>query len=79
MKLDLRVPLGLMFLVFGLLLAVYGLVSDPAIYARSLGVNVNLWWGIVLVLFGAAVLPMGRRNGSKRRHDTASHDSTAAR
>jgi hypothetical protein len=53
---DLRVPIGLLFGLLGALLAVYGLASDPAIYAVSLGVNVNLWWGLVMILFGAAML-----------------------
>ncbi|MBE3072101.1 MAG: hypothetical protein IMZ67_03925 [Acidobacteria bacterium] len=55
MSLDLRLPIGLLFLLLGALLFVYGLVSDPAIYAVSLGVNVNLWWGGVMLLFGGAM------------------------
>ena len=42
MSLDLRVPIGLFFGLTGLLLTGYGLVSDPAIYRASLGINVNL-------------------------------------
>jgi len=56
MKLDLRLPIGLMFAIFGVMLTLYGLVSDPAIYARSLGINVNLWWGLVLLVFGLVML-----------------------
>jgi hypothetical protein len=56
MSLDLRVPIGLLFGLLGALLAVYGLVSDPSIYQVSLGVNVNLWWGLVLLLFGGLML-----------------------
>ena len=56
MKLDVRFPIGGMFTIFGVILAVYGLASDPAIYARSLGINVNLWWGIVLLVFGLLML-----------------------
>jgi len=36
-------------------------LSDKAIYARSLGVNINLEWGIVMLLFGALMLFLGRR------------------
>ena len=61
MRLDVRVPAGLMFTIIGLLLAGYGLVSDPAIYARSLGINVNLIWGVVLVVAGGTMLAFGRR------------------
>ena len=62
MFLDLRLPIGLLFLALGALLLVFGLVSDPAIYAVSLGVNVNLWWGGVMLLFGGAMfVPAWRR------------------
>jgi hypothetical protein len=56
MKLDLRLPMGLMFTIVGILLTVFGLTSDEAIYARSLGINVNLWWGLVLLGFGLMML-----------------------
>jgi hypothetical protein len=45
-----------LFLVLGALLAIYGLVSDAAIYQRSLGINVNLLWGAVMIGFGAAMM-----------------------
>jgi hypothetical protein len=61
MKLDLRLPIGLMFSIIGVLLAVYGALSDPAIYQRSLGMNVNLWWGMVLLVFGLVMLWLVRR------------------
>ena len=56
MSLDLRVPIGLLFAALGALLAGYGALSDPAIYQASLGINVNLWWGLVLVGFGLLML-----------------------
>jgi hypothetical protein len=64
MGLDIRQPIGLLFSIFGLLLAGYGIFSNHAIYARSLDINVNLWWGFVMLLFGAVMLFLGRR---KRR------------
>ena len=42
MGLDIRIPIGLMFTLLGVLLTVYGVFSDKAIYQRSLGINVNL-------------------------------------
>lgn len=68
MDLDLRLPLGLMFAIFGVMLTIYGVVSDRAIYARSLGIDVNLWWGIVLLIFGVAMLALAQRT-ARRRHD----------
>ena len=63
-QLDIRQPMGLLFLLLGAILVVYGLVSDPAIYAQhSLGHNVNLIWGVVFAGFGALVLWLSRRKG----------------
>ena len=61
MGLDIRMPIGALFAIIGVLLTGYGLVSDRAIYARSLDLNVNLWWGLVLILFGAVMLGLARR------------------
>jgi hypothetical protein len=66
MKLDLRLPIGLMFTIVGVLLTVFGLVSDDAIYARSLGINVNLWWGLVLLVFGMVMLGLMARARKSR-------------
>ena len=68
MGLDLRIPIGLMFLVLGLLVTGFGLIGDRAIYQRSLGVNINLWWGLVMLVFGLVMLWWGRR-GPRRTQD----------
>jgi hypothetical protein len=65
MGLDLRLPIGVLFSALALVLIVYGLVSDPAIYARSLGINVNLGWGCVLLVFGLAMLAASQRRPKK--------------
>jgi hypothetical protein len=68
MQLDIRQPMGLLFLILGVILFVYGFVSDPAIYdAHSLGQNVNLVWGAVFVLFGSAMLCLAIRSSRRRR------------
>ena len=62
MDLDVRLPIGLMFSIFGVLLAGFGLVADHHIYeAHSLGINVNLGWGLVLLAFGATMLGFALR------------------
>jgi len=71
MGLDIRLPIGLMFFVMGLLLMGFGYFGDPAIYARSLSININLIWGFVLLLFGSAFLFLGRR-GAKGATPSAS-------
>lgn len=63
MGLDIRLPIGGMFAIIGLLLAVYGLLTagDARLYTRSLMVNINLWWGVAMLAFGVVLLIFGRR------------------
>ena len=67
MSLDIRLPIGGMFLLVGVLLAIYGLATNGSdMYARSLGINVNLWWGLVMVVFGGVMFLFGlRKRGGK--------------
>ena len=62
MGLDVRIPLGLMFLVTGALMAIYGLFTQgSAIYQKSLGMNINLIWGSLMFIFGLVLYLFGRR------------------
>jgi hypothetical protein len=68
MDLDVRLPIGLMFSLFGVLLAGFGVLSDPRIYAEhSLGINVNLGWGVVLLAFGVTMLGLALRTRRRQR------------
>jgi hypothetical protein len=67
MKLDLRIPIGLMFSVIGIILATYGLFSDRDIYERSLNTNINLWWGVAIFIFGAVMLLFVMHSNRKSR------------
>ncbi len=67
MGFDIRIPIGTMFAILGAILTVYGLVSDSEVYQRSLGVNVNLIWGITLLVFGGLMLGLSRLKGRKPR------------
>lgn len=59
--LDIRIPMGLMFAIFGIILALFGSISDPNIYhAHSLGHNINLTWGGFMLVFGGAMLFFAR-------------------
>jgi len=62
MNLDLRIPMGLMFTLVGIILTAFGVATrgNFDLYARSLGINVNLWWGIVLLIFGQIMFQLGR-------------------
>jgi hypothetical protein len=62
MNLDLRLPMGLMFLIIGGILTAYGVATaGSTIYAKSAGMNINLIWGVVMLVFGGVMFLLGRR------------------
>ncbi len=65
--LDLRYPIGGLFLVLGLILTGYGVLTagDTEMYARATAVNINLWWGIVMLAFGAFMWGLAVRAGRR--------------
>jgi hypothetical protein len=73
MSLDIRIPIGLMFSIIGAILVVFGLMTDKSDMYRlhSLGINMNLGWGCVLVAFGLFMLTMAYLawKRSKERRD----------
>lgn len=72
MGLDIRWPIGLMFTLIGAILVVYGLVtgSNPEIYQHSLGLNVNLYWGLLLLVFGGTMLTLAWRGSQTAERPT---------
>ena len=53
MGLDIRLPIGIIFSIYGVILMVYGAVAGAAIFQeKSLGVNIDLWWGVAMLIFG---------------------------
>lgn len=58
---DIRLPIGGLFTVLGVLLAGYGLFGSKDIYERSLGININLVWGMPMLVFGVAMIMLARR------------------
>ncbi len=58
MGLDIKIPIGLMFSIFGLILSILGLITagDTAMYEQSLGYNINLYSGVVMLVFGCYML-----------------------
>ena len=63
MGLDIRLPLGLIFLILGAIMVVYGFITrSSAIYAQAGGLNINLIWGTVMLLFGLVMYVAARRN-----------------
>jgi len=62
MGFDIRMPIGMLFTLFGILLIGYGAATrESVMYAdHSLGLNMNLWWGGALLVFGLAMLALTR-------------------
>jgi len=58
MGIDIKFPIGLMFAILGTVLTVYGFItkSDPEVYQKSLDININLWTGIIMLIFGLMML-----------------------
>jgi len=58
MGLDIKIPIGLMFSILGIILTVHGLITsgNTEMYEQSLGVNINLWSGLSMVVFGGFML-----------------------
>ena len=56
-----------MFTLAGTLLAAFGLSTrgNPDVYTRSLGIDLNVWWGFPLMAFGILMLALGRRGQMK--------------
>lgn len=64
---DLRLPIGIIFSIYGVILFSYGFFTrDSAIYQKSLGININLVWGIVLLIFGVVMWLLAKR--AERQH-----------
>ena len=67
MNLDLRIPMGLLFTLVGIILTAFGIATrgNLELYSRSMDVNVNLWWGIVLLIFGQIMFQLGRASQAR--------------
>jgi hypothetical protein len=62
MGLDIRIPLGLIFLITGGIISVYGFFTrHSALYDKSMGINLNLTWGAIMFVFGLIMFLVGRR------------------
>ncbi len=62
MNFDLRLPIGILFSLFGLILAGFGFFTRGSeIYQKSLGHNINIEWGIVMLVFGGLMLLLAVR------------------
>jgi len=69
MGIDIKLPIGLMFSILGILITLYGLFtqSDTVLYERSLGININIWSGLLMLAFGIAMLLWARLSGKQKK------------
>jgi len=75
MRLDIRLPIGLLFSICGILLVLFGALGNRQLYERSLDININLWWGLAMLVFGIVMLALGWRH----KHAGPSVDERAPR
>jgi hypothetical protein len=67
MGLDIRLPIGMMFSLIGAVMVIFGLITggNKELYQRSLDININLWWGLVLLVFGVLMFVFAKRAEKK--------------
>ncbi len=63
MGIDIKLPIGLMFTILGIMLTLFGLFTsgDQSLYVRSLNININLWSGMGMLIFGVLMLLLSRK------------------
>jgi prolipoprotein diacylglyceryltransferase len=69
---DIRIPIGLMFSILGILITFFGLLtrSDAAMYQKSFDINVNIVMGVLMLLFGLVMLYFARKKNKKESFKT---------
>jgi len=79
MNVDLRFPIGILFMILGGLLMLFGAFTGEDLYQRSFNINVNLWWGFVMFLFGFAFFVSARVHAVRASRVQAKADSGKAK
>lgn len=67
-KMSIALTIGATIGLIGLILLLYG-IFGAADYSRSDSININLWWGLVMLIFGILMATGGLisvRRGSSR-------------
>jgi hypothetical protein len=69
MGIDIKLPIGLMFSILGLLLTIFGLFTsgNTELYHRSLGININLYSGLGMLFFGIIMLIFAYRTQKSKK------------
>jgi len=68
---DARIAVGMFFALTGTILAAFGVSTRDRmdVYAKSMGIDANLWWGLALLAFGIMMLAFGRRGQTRMEKD----------
>ena len=76
-RFDIRIPIGVLFLLLGAVLTAYGIATkgDTQLYMRSENIAINLWWGLVMLVFGGLMLFFGRRAKERPLHSAAGEET----
>jgi len=71
MGLDIKIPIGLMFAILGVMLTIFGIAtgSDVELYQKSLGINVNLWTGLFMLAFGVFMLILSKLTKTEKEKE----------
>ena len=72
---DLRTFIGALFLIFGVVVTIEGLVASPASIAKATGVNLSLWTGLSMLVVGVVfiVWMLARPPSLDVKHEDLSH------
>ena len=74
-SLDLRLPIGGLFTALGVIIGAYGIATNgSAMYAQSESININLWWGLVMLIVGVLMFVMGMR-ATRTAHPSGMHET----
>jgi hypothetical protein len=55
-RFDIRRLIGSLFILYGLILIVVGAVGSHHVKTKAAGININLWTGLGMLVFGALML-----------------------
>jgi xanthine/uracil/vitamin C permease (AzgA family) len=53
---DLRSFIGALFVIFGILVTISGVTASKATIAKSAGINLGLWIGVIMLIMGLLFL-----------------------
>ena len=74
-SLDLRLPIGGLFTALGVIIGAYGVATNgSAMYAQSESININLWWGLVMLIVGVLMFVTGMR-ATRAAHASGMHET----